>query len=140
VHEYYRDWIAGRRGMGPFWDHIRSWWALRDQPNVCLLHYQNLKDDLAGRMAELAAWLDIEVDSGTMARAVEHAGFAHMKENADAMFPGLPVEGGARNFINKGSNGRWRDVLTPAEVAESEARALSELVPDCARWLATGRA
>lgn len=139
VHAYYRDWIAGRRSMSEFWDHVRSWWAIRDQPNVYLLHYQNLQDDLAGRVADLARYLDIEVDAETMARAVEHCGYAHMKANADEMFPGMPFVHGGRTFINKGTNGRWRDVLGPEEIAEYEARALAELGPDCAAWLATGR-
>ena len=41
-------------------------------------------------------------------------------------------------FINKGTNGRWADTLTPEDVAEYEARAERELGPECARWLATG--
>lgn len=139
VHEYYRAWMAGRSSMGQFWDHVRSWWPLRHRENVYLLNYQNLADDLDGRMAELAAWLGIELDEATMARAVRHAGFSHMKAQADAMFPEMPMVGGAQSFINRGSNGRWRDVLSAAEVAEYEARAIEELGPDCARWLATGR-
>ncbi len=139
VHEYYRDWLAGTAGMGDFWGHVRSWWALRDQPNVYLLHYQNLKDDLAGRAADIATYLGIAVDPETMERAVKHAGFAHMKARADEMFPGLPVVGGAQTFINKGSNGRWRAVLSEGEVAAYEARAVAELGPDCAAWLATGK-
>ena len=138
VHEFYRGWLAGTHGMMDFWDHVRSWWAIRDAPNVYLLHYQNLKDDLAGRMADLAGFLGIEVAPETMARAVEHAGFGHMKAKAEEMFPGMPVKGGASTFINKGTNGRWREVLSPAEVTEYEARAVAELGPDCARWLATG--
>ena len=139
VHEYYRAWMAGRSSMGQFWGHVRSWWPLRHLENVYLLNYQNLTDDLDGRMAELAAWLGIELDEATMARAVRHAGFSHMKAQADAMFPEMPMVGGAQSFINRGSNGRWRDVLSAAEVAEYEARAIEELGPDCARWLATGR-
>jgi aryl sulfotransferase len=139
VHEYYRDWLAGRRGISDFWDHIRSWWALRDQPNVYLLHYQNLQDDLEGRVADLAEYLGIEVDPETMTRAVEHCGYAHMKANAEAMFPGMPFVDGGSTFINKGTNGRWREVLSAEEIAAYEARALAELGPVCAEWLATGR-
>jgi len=35
-------------------------------------------------------------------------------------------------------NGRWRDTLTPSDVAEYEARAVEELGRECAAWLATG--
>ena len=41
-------------------------------------------------------------------------------------------------LINKGTNGRWKETLTPEDVAAYEARAVRELGPECARWLATG--
>ena len=47
-------------------------------------------------------------------------------------------DAGSDVFINKGVNGRWRDVLTPEESAEYERRAVEELGPECAHWLATG--
>ena len=46
--------------------------------------------------------------------------------------------GGAKTFINKGTNGRWLDVLTADEIAAYDTKALAELGPDCARWLANG--
>ena len=45
---------------------------------------------------------------------------------------------GAQVFINKGTNGRWTDTLMPEDVAEYEARAVAELGPEAAHWLATG--
>jgi aryl sulfotransferase len=47
-------------------------------------------------------------------------------------------EGGAKTFINKGTNNRWRDTLTEEDNQAYEARAIQELGPDCAHWLATG--
>ena len=46
--------------------------------------------------------------------------------------------GGADTFINKGTNGRWRDELPGDESAAYEAKAVAELGVDCAHWLATG--
>ena len=51
---------------------------------------------------------------------------------------GSSWKGGADTFMNKGTNGRWRDRLSAADVAAYEARALAELGPDCARWLEAG--
>jgi aryl sulfotransferase len=45
---------------------------------------------------------------------------------------------GANTFINKGTNGRWREVLSQEEIAKSDAIAARELTPDCAEWLRTG--
>ena len=63
-----------------------------------------------------------------------------MKQNATKSVPlgGAFWDGGAEVFINKGTNGRWGDTLTAEDVAEYEARAVRELGPECARWLAEG--
>ena len=46
--------------------------------------------------------------------------------------------GGAKTFVNKGTNGRWRDVLTADDVAFYERTLAAQLTPDCAHWLTTG--
>ena len=43
-----------------------------------------------------------------------------------------------QTFVHQGTNGRWREVLSPAETRKSEDLALERLGPDCATWLATG--
>ena len=48
-------------------------------------------------------------------------------------------DGGAETFINKGTNGRWRDVLTAEDIDRYERRARAELGEECAHWLATGQ-
>ena len=57
--------------------------------------------------------------------------------HADLSAPlgGAVWEGGASTFINKGTNGRWRDVLTAEDIARYEATAERELGTECARWL-----
>jgi len=63
-----------------------------------------------------------------------------MKAHAETVTPlgGALWNGGAKTFINKGTNGRWRDVLTPADIAAYEQRARAELGAECAGWLANG--
>jgi aryl sulfotransferase len=63
-----------------------------------------------------------------------------MKAHADKVAPlgGVLWEGGAKTFINKGTNGRWKDILPAAGSRAYEQRAVKELGPTCARWLAQG--
>ena len=42
-------------------------------------------------------------------------------------------------FFHKGTNGRWRDVLSDEEVAMYEETAVKVLTPDCKEWLEQGR-
>lgn len=69
-----------------------------------------------------------------------HCSFDYMKEHAQASTPmdGIFWDEGAKVFINKGENGRWRDVLTDPQVVTYERRAVGELGEECATWLATG--
>ncbi len=63
-----------------------------------------------------------------------------MRANVEPSVPlgGAFWEGGAKTFIHKGTNGRWRDVLTEEDNANYEFRALEKLGPECAEWLASG--
>ncbi len=138
VRQYFLEWLDGDGyPFWPFWENVASWWAIRDLPNLMLLHFDELKRDLPGAMRRIAAFLDVAVDEARFATQVEHCTFDWMKANATKVTPlgGAPWDGGAETFIHKGTNGRWRDVLTAADCARYEAMAVERLGPDCAAWL-----
>ncbi len=141
VREFWQDWYE-RDGWPhwSFWENARSWWALRELPNVKFVHFNNLKRDMPGEMRRIAAFLNIPIDESRWPTIVEYCTFDWMKQNAEKMSPlgGAFWEGGGATFIHKGTNGRWKDELTAAECAEYEARAVKELGPECAKWIATG--
>ncbi len=141
VHQYFHDWMD-RDGhpFWPFWENVASWWAIRGLPNLMMLHFDELKRDLPGQMRRIAAFLDIPIDESKFPTMLERCSFAWMKANATKSTPlgGAIWDGGAEVFINKGVNGRWRDVLTAADNARYEATAVEKLGADCARWLKGG--
>lgn len=141
IRTYWQDWME-RDGhpFWPFWENIRSWWAIRDLPNVHLVHFSDLKRDMPGEMRRLAAFLGITIDESRWDRIVEYCRFDWMKANATKSVPlgGAFWDAGAEVFINKGINGRWAETLTAQESAAYEARATAELGEDCAAWLMTG--
>jgi aryl sulfotransferase len=139
VHAFYRDWIGGRLPIArDFFGHVKGWWDIRGLPNLLLVHYADLKRDLRGQAQRIADFLEIKPTRWDA--IVEHCGFDYMKENGARLLPiaELAWEGGAKTFINKGTNGRWRDVLSAEEIAEYETQAREKLGPECAAWLADG--
>jgi aryl sulfotransferase len=141
IRQYWHDWLDGD-GF-PFWspwENARSWWAIRELRNVMLIHYNQMKRDMPGQMRRIAYFLDIKVEESRWSAIEEYCSFDWMKRNATKSVPlgGAFWDAGAEVFLNKGVNGRWTEVLTPAESAEYEARALAELGPSCAKWLASG--
>ena len=141
IAEYYRDWLDHNgHPFWPFWENIRSWWAIRDLPNVHLVHFANLKSNLEAEARGIAGFLGIAGERLDWERIVEHCGFDYMKRHALGTVPlgGAFWEGGAQTFINKGTNGRWREVLTSADCERYERVAVEELGADCAGWLLDG--
>jgi aryl sulfotransferase len=139
IRDYFLRWLA--RDGYPFWspwENVRSWWGVRNLPNVMLIHFNDLKADLPGSIRKLADFLGFAPGPEVFGRIVEHCTFDYMKAHAAEVTPlgGAMWNGGADSFIHKGTNGRWRDVLTADDVAAYERRALAELGPDCAAWLA----
>jgi aryl sulfotransferase len=141
IRQYWRDWLD-RDGhpFWPFWENVRTWWQIRDLPNVIFVHFNQLKRDMPGEMRRIAAFLGVPIDETTWATILEYCSFDWMKRNATKSVPlgGAFWDAGAQVFINKGVNGRWADTLTAADCEEYEARAVQELGPECARWIATG--
>jgi len=148
IHDLYDGWIhrasfPWESDGWPFWSHfyqVQSFWNFRHLPNIYLLHYADMKADLEGEMRRLAEFLDIQVPEATWPSLVEAAGFEAMKKAAMAADSGPGIfEGGAERFFFKGTNGRWRDVLTEQELEDYDAAIARALTPDCAAWLENGR-
>jgi aryl sulfotransferase len=115
--------LAGLRGVGAqsFWVHLRTWRAIRDLPNVLLVHYARLKADLPSEMRRVAAFLDIPIDEARWEALLEHCSFDWMKANANrtAIAIGTLVAWDEpETFFHRGVNGRWAETLLPEETKD----------------------
>lgn len=141
IRSYFLEWLD-RDGhpFWPFWENVRSWWSIRDLPNLHMVHFAALKADMPHEIRKVAAFLGIPIDEARWDAIIEHCSFDYMKKNATKSVPlgGAFWDGGAETFINKGTNGRWRDILTADDVRRYEDRARAELGAECAHWLAGG--
>ena len=136
VHGFFAGWLA----QGSHLAHVATFWERRDQPNLLLVHYNDLKADLAGEMRRIAAFLEIAIPEAKWPAAVERCTFEAMRARGEEIGTFWNFEGGAQSFLFKGTNGRWRDVLTAAELAAYEKRVAELLPPDGAAWSERGRA
>ena len=149
IHKLWHDWIT--RGWFPwesdgypYWSHLhhmKTWWEFRHLPNIKLIHYNDLRTDLEGEMRALADFLEIEVPESRWGDVVHACEFDTVKANpekvVDTMLAGS-FKGGGKTFINKGTNGRWKDVLSEDEL-DLYHQAMERTLPaDCAKWLESG--
>lgn len=138
---YFENWLENDGApFWSFWENVRSWWAVRDLPNIKLVHFAKLKADMEGQISEIAEFIGVDVDDETMVDVLEHCSFDYMKSNAEQAVPlgGAFWEGGAKTFIHKGANGRWKSDLPQGLSQRYEQMAREQLGDACANWIESG--
>lgn len=140
-----RGWFQWETEGYPFWSnmrHVQTWWNYKDLPNILFVHYNNLKQDTESEIMRIAQYLEIEIPKGSMQNILTMVSLDTMRRNAvekERDEEGEPfMKGGARSFFYKGTNSRWRDVLTAEDLLLYDEAAQRELSADCHRWLEQG--
>ena len=148
IRDFFRTWMTEGEGAhladdmpaARYFDIERSFWRDRHRPNMLLVHYNDLKADLDGEMRRISAFLDIFVNETVWPSLVEAARFESMRAEGSTLMPraGTTWDKGHETFFKAGTNARWRDVLTPSDIALYEDRVAREVSPALARWLTGG--
>jgi hypothetical protein len=119
---------------GVMW-HLSDAWARRHQPNIVLVHYDDLLTDLEGQMRRLAAQLEITVPHEAWPSLVEAATLAAMRGRADRLAPDPGVLKDRGAFFRRGTSGAGRELLTDVEMPRYHARAAQLAPSDLLAWL-----
>jgi aryl sulfotransferase len=139
IHGFFRACLADEERLPPV--HLAGWWERRHEPNLLLVHYNDLKADLSGEMERVAEFLGIDVPAELWSEVVDRCTFERMRERGSrgeiAPFERV-FEGGSDSFIYKGTNGRWRDVFSVDELISYERLVADRLAPEAAAWLEHG--
>ena len=149
IHELWRVWITegwfeweseGYPHSGNLY-HTQSWWDFRHLENILFVHFDDLLTDLEGELRRIAAYLEIDASDEEIWTVAQAVTFPALKKRMRKETTGLDVifKGGANTFYYKGTNGRWKGVLSKEELAMCEAKMAEVLTPDCAHWLEHGR-
>jgi aryl sulfotransferase len=120
---------------GVLW-HLRDAWSRRTQPNILLVHFQDLVGNLRAEMRRLADRLEIGVPDEAWPRLVEAARFTAMQARADLLAPDpAGVLKDRRAFFRRGTTGNGRELLSDQEYADYLCRAATLAPPDLLAWL-----
>ncbi|RAO35394.1 Aryl sulfotransferase [Micromonospora noduli] len=113
--------------------HLNDAWARRHEPNVELVHYDDLLADLGGEMRRLADRWKLPSPGSEL---VEAATFGRMRERADRLAPDtLGVLRDRQAFFRRGGSGQGRDLLDEAGLARYQQRVAALAPPDLLSWL-----
>ncbi len=150
LHEWLMSYVTGQT---PPWDfdgdpredldslpglmwHLSDAWARRDEPNVLLVHYDELSADLEGQMRRIADFLAITVPEELWPELVAAATFESMKRHAVDRIPGAGgVLKSYHAFFRRGRSGEGREILSDEEIARYLERAATLAPADLLAWL-----
>jgi hypothetical protein len=125
-------------GLESMLHHLDTFWAVRDRPNIVLVRYEDLLDDLDGQMRLIADRLGIRILEPRWFDLVAAATFDSMKTRAGELAP----EASHRDFYNdqdqffhKGATGQWHHILASDDIEKYAARVAECAPPDLAAWI-----
>jgi aryl sulfotransferase len=146
---YLRWWItdlsapdgAGPENLADYCNSVRTYWSERHRPNVHLIHYTDLWNDLQSEIARIATALRIEIDDQRLGRLHDAATLESMRDSASQVAPFADlgdVWKSDAEFFRKGGTRDWSSLLDPDEVEEVERRMRAELGAEAAAWALGG--
>jgi len=117
--------------------HLATFWEVREQPNVVLVHYADLRRDLQGEMRRVAQRLHIDIDEDRLPDLVAAAGFDAMRERADEVVPDSTQRLWLSNraFFHSGRNSQWHELLDGAGRRRYAERVKQLAPPDLIEWV-----
>ena len=109
-------------------------------PTCLFVHYGDLKADPEAEMRRIAAFCGFDIDDDAWPALVATVGLDAMRTEARGIDDPMSMAwaGGADQFFFRGTNGRWRDVLSDDDLALYDTAAAT-LDPELRIWLEHGR-
>ena len=75
-----RDMLPGSPLSGVYFGYVKKWWPYRNDHNVILLHYTNVRNDLKGSVDKIAKFLEVDLTDDELERVTERCSIDHMKK------------------------------------------------------------
>ena len=102
--------------FSPFWDHVLESWQLKDSPNMCLVFYEDMKNNLERVIRKIAEFLERSITEDQVSDLMQHLSFRSMKENPainlESQRGEQIIQESETQFIRKGEVGDWKNYFT----------------------------
>jgi len=134
IDEHVDNWLE----FSAWYRNIKSWWPHRDNKNILILRYEDLKQDFNTEIDKILTFLNWEITTDQRQIIVENCSFDWMKKNVhrfnrqgkskDSLFK-------PDGFVKKGKIGEGKKVLTEEQQNKIINKAKETLDDDCLKFL-----
>jgi len=118
--DFFECFIAGKVDFGDYFDHLLSWYARKDEPNVRFVTYEAMHQDARRAVVEVAKFVGGRAaatarDDACVQRILAETSFDSMRRDqrrwSSERPPGMP------EFVRKGGVGDWKSCFSPEQAA-----------------------
>ncbi|KAM8739533.1 sulfotransferase 6B1 isoform 1-T1 [Acanthopagrus schlegelii] len=111
---FYSDFMSGEVPWGSYFDHALAWEKKMDDPNVMVVTYEELKQDLTKGVLEISTFFGFELTEAQVQQISESSTFSAMKKSS----AGNHAIGNI--IFRKGEVGDWKNHFTPEQSKEMD--------------------
>jgi Sulfotransferase domain len=116
VSEWLDAYLSPNTPIGSWAEHVASYWAVRDRPNVLFLTYESMRGDLPGTVDKIAALMGVTLSTDERAAVIERSTFDYMKKIGEKFDPPGSPWGTARGaMMRRGQRGASSELLSAAD-------------------------
>lgn len=116
--------------------HVGVSWERRDDPNVQLIHFDEMRSDRASTMSRLARAFGLDITSERIEELAEAASLDRMRARADELAPNTKqIFSDPARFFRSGTGGDWRELMTPDHETIYWQRIAELTSPELSDWL-----
>ena len=137
--DFWDQWVENGQPRWDFWHNVDRWWQVRNQENVLLLHYNDLINYKPQAAEKIARFLGLNWNMQVCDTVCKYSTIDYMRMlELEGKFGGTTKTKKRTSLINKGTNNRWKNLLSKSQLEHYKQVVSERLELDCADWLYHG--
>ncbi|XP_036402782.1 sulfotransferase 6B1-like [Megalops cyprinoides] len=114
--KFYTEFMSGEVPWGSYFDHALAWEKRMDDPNVMIVTFEELKEDLCEGIRQISKFFDFSLTDEDVQTIAQESTFNAMKESSKHSHGQL-----GKVFFRKGEVGDWKNHFSEAQSREMDA-------------------
>ncbi|XP_026164327.1 sulfotransferase 6B1 [Mastacembelus armatus] len=112
---FYSDFMSGDVSWGSYFDHALAWEKKMDDPNVMVVTYEDLKQDLNESIHQISSFFGFSLTEAQVQQVADQSTFSAMKQSSVNSHSTM-----ANIIFRKGEVGDWRNHFTAEQSQEMD--------------------